>query len=194
MVCKQSPTLRSLKDTFKCVRVVLSNAKPGRTDRKWALRLSCLPPSIMLSRTATSAGDIRGWWLASGNMKDKLRDRCMESRHNNYSITYRHLECMFLCNIPWQFNCVGSQCWEKFSLCCFINIIFMLAWAGSENRGISATEMEVTVGQSVLCNVGICGCPCPWCQATCSFSLLAVFQFSVHIHVQCKQWLNEHID
>ena len=28
----------------------------------------------------------------------------------------------------------------------------MLVWAGSENRGISAIEMEGTVGQSVLCN------------------------------------------
>lgn len=76
---ERSPTLRSLKDTFKCVRVVLSDAKSGRRGRKWAFRLSSLPPSIMLSRTATSAGDIRGWWLASGNRKDEHRDGFMES-------------------------------------------------------------------------------------------------------------------
>lgn len=39
---------------------------------KCAFRLRCEPPLIMLSRIATSDGEMKGWWLASENQNKKL--------------------------------------------------------------------------------------------------------------------------
>ena len=58
-------TVKLLKERFRWVSVCERGWRSGSWDMKCALKLSWVPPSAMLSITATSLGSISGWWLAS---------------------------------------------------------------------------------------------------------------------------------